>query len=336
MNPFEKHTASVFVVTSPFQALCAIAAIKQLEIKDYMMIAVLPENEDRNKQLLFFFEKEKIPFTPVAVRNSSTELRLLKIKALLCRRTKYRRLFVGDIRSITELCVGCQFVSNKASVVYLDDGNYTVSVLNGLASFDKKGLFTKLLSRWRRITSYQHLLTIYGDIPNTTFLIESLYLENAFEYKSTHKDKIKKGIYIVGTNLRLYSKCVGITEDQYTLKLEDLFNQLCKEKTDEQIVFIPHGRDSSVYAKSLCEKYNVEFRPSSVMVELELYYQPNPPAVIYGYTSSALFNLKKMYPHTEVYNILFEPTVKGRDYKEYEALSVYYEANGIRLIKETV
>ena len=333
MMPFDKHRASVFVVTSPFQALCAAAAINQLEIEDYLLIALLPDNEVRNDQLLGFLEQQQLHYTAIGTNNSSREMRVLQLKALVKKKNRYSRLFVGDFRNMTELYVGCSYISDKSDVIYLDDGNFTVSVLKNIVSFHETGKYLKLLSRLRKIKLFTNLLTIYGDIPNNKYCIEPLYLKYVMNDKVGKETKSKGGVYIVGTNMRLYCKSVGITEDQYISQLDIFLKRLKNDYQDEELVFIPHGRDTSEYAKELCNIYGIEFRPSETMIELALLNQPKVPAAIYGNTSSALFNLQKMFPDTAVYNVLYEPTVMGPGYQVYLALSDYYESNGILLSK---
>ena len=53
----------------------------------------------------------------------------------------------------------------------------------------------------------------------------------------------------------------------------------------------------------------------------------------FGFTSSALFNLKKMFPNTYVANVVFEPQETTEHYQDFLAISAYYEQNGIELIK---
>ena len=69
------------------------------------------------------------------------------------------------------------------------------------------------------------------------------------------------------------------------------------------------------------------------MVELELLNQPNTPMAIYGYTSSALYNLKKIFPHTRVINVLMDGDENNIFYRRYLMTSDYYMKNGIELIK---
>lgn len=335
MNPFGSHRASVFVVTSPFQALCALAAINQLEIYDYKIFAVLPYKESRNQQLIRFLSEQHLDFVPVNTRNSFLRIKLLQLKALFMKNKSYTRLFVGDIRNMTELIIGCCNVSDGSDIIYLDDGNFSLSVLKGIVSF-KNGKYYDLLTRVRKMGLHRNLLTIYHDIPSPNYIIEPLYLDNAFKRNNALNEDAKHGVYVVGTNIGLYCKSVGISEEQYIQKLDLLLQYLKNTYPEQRIVFIPHGRDKSLYASSLCEKYGLFFMPSSTMVELELTKQSAIPLAIYGYTSSALFNLKKLFPTTDVFNILYEAIPAGPAQQEYESWSSYYSGNGIKTIKEII
>ncbi len=79
----------------------------------------------------------------------------------------------------------------------------------------------------------------------------------------------------------------------------------------------------------------VFFGPTSLIGQT--YYQLNltpAPEAIYGYTSTALHTLKKLFPTARVVNILFQSPEDKPFYQDYVMCSEYYQKNGIEWINE--
>lgn len=334
MNPFEPHIPSVFVIASPFQALCAMAAIKQLQITNFMFIAFIPSDDPRSKQIENFFNEAAIKYVPI---RKFTRLVWLyyKIKALKHRDNQYKRLFLGDFRGIILSIIGSCYVSDNSEVVYLDDGNVTISILNNLISEpmnDINRVRLERVSNRRGFIFQKKWLTIYGDISNPNFIIKNLDL--SFAVQKNNLASTKGYIYIVGTNIERFCDALKISQSIFVSRLESLFCQIKNEYPNTPIVYIPHGRDNSEYAIKLCQKYECTFHRAEIMIELELLHQKSNPLAIYGFTSTALYNLKKIYPESQVVNVLFECCDDNIAFQEYKMLSEYYQKNGIELIME--
>lgn len=336
VNPFAKHIPSVFVVDTPFQSLCAIAAIRQLELEDYLLLVYLPKDGARNEQMRLVFKEYGIRCKFV---NSFGRI-TLKVAIWLSkrkRRSKYSRLFIGDLRDLNLYFVGLRYVDDGAEVIYLDDGNITISLLNDI--------MTEPLSEWsvsylkkielkRNIQFNRNFLTVYGDIENPKYHIMNLNLNLIVSKKCNAS--VQAGIYIIGTNIERYCGPLGIPYKTYINKLEELVIGLRTKYPDEKITFIPHGMDKSEYAKEICIRQHIDFEPSKMTVELKLLSCETQPKVVYGFTSSALYNIKKIYPQTRVVNVLYECNSNNPFYQEYSIYSEYYLKNGIELKKESL
>ena len=341
MTTFDKFVPSVFVVTSPFQALCAIAAIRQLEITDYKMFLYVPRSDPRNSQTIKLLKDNDIEYTlykTYSFLNTFLNYRF-KLGAICRRKNHYLRLFVGDFRNYMQLYIGANYVSNSSSLIYLDDGNVTIALLkdqitNPLSGLNKL-LFT-IISKYRNITPFKNMMTIYDDIPNTKYHISPLNLSYAIRGKKNKSSEGGKGVFVVGTNIKLYCLAMQYKYDDYVNKLDEIMYRLRLEYPKEPVIYIPHGRDTSEDAQDICHRYGCEFRKLDVMVEIELLRLSYSPLAVYGFTSSALYTLKKLYPDIKVVNILFDGDKNNGYYKEYLVTSKYYERNGIELIKESL
>lgn len=337
MHPFEKKVPSVFAVSSPFQILCAIAAIRQLEIEDYIMVVVFHKGGLRDNQMECLLKKYEINYRRYRHFNRFT-YSFTFYKALFSRNNHYKRLFIGDFRDILNCYVGCGLVSDHSDIVYLDDGNITISLLrvcrDSVPCVDEKNApFLKRISESRGFLFFKNLLTIYGDIPNESFNIGNLSLDRIVNDKCSLL-RVSKGIYIVGTNSDCYCLPLKLDENKFINYIDKLIGRLKLLYPQENIYYISHGAEYKHYAEELCEKNGIFFRRPTAMIEMDLLSFPNVPKAIYGFTSSALFNLKKLFPTAIVVNILFKNNLDNPFFLEYHYISDYYQKNGIELVEE--
>lgn len=334
-DPYLKSLPSVFVVASPFQILCAKAAIKQLEIDIYDFYVYLSKDNFRNDQVKRILNSLGISYKIIPDLKKLYFWRSV-INACFHKHNIYNRLFIGDFRSVSLFYVGLGLISDNSNVVYLDDGNITISILNGnnSASWAKKHQYLlRWISRMRKIDYGRNFLTIFSDISNSKYKIRQLLLEKIVD-NGQRLGNSPKDIFIIGTCVDSYCKPLDIPEEIYIKKLEELIVKLRQQYPDDNIYFIPHGREYKNYSQRLCEQYGCIFKRPQMMVELELINMHHPPKVICGYTSTALFTLKKMFPATKVVNILFELSLNNPFYKDYVITSEYYLQNGIEWINE--
>ena len=336
MKPFDYSIPSVFSIDTPFQALCAIAAIKQLHINDYIILAYFPRDEIRNAQLRAVLEKYGVTYK-VSKPFNRIAFKYAKWSALRKHHTHYKRLFIGDFRDMMLYYSSLRYISDGAHVVYLDDGSITISLLNDIINDpldEDSQLFLDELESKRSILTNKNILTIYDHIENPKYNIENLDLNLIMPQK--YKTQECEGVYIVGTNLESYSEALDIPVEAYIKKLDILTANLRYTYPEEKVVFIPHGKDTSNYAVDICNRHGVAFEPSEMTIELKLLNLQKPPKAVYGFTSSALYNIKKIFPQTRVVNILYEGKKNNPFYQEYLTCSEYYLQNGIELVKESL
>ena len=331
IKAFKKRVASLFVVSTPFQALCALATLKQLEISDYRIIAHLPQGNVRNEQLRAFLYSNGLKFTSYTPNKLSS--RYYRWLSFMRRHNGYDRLFVGNFNDVPGFLRACHEIKDGASIVYLDDGNNTVSLFRGMTTTSFSSEINKRLAiirSKRQFVLFRNFLTIYGDIKNQKYNIEELKL-NHIVNNNFLRNKYS-GIYIIGTVIEEVCKTYNIQRSYFINQLKILFELLLSEYPSESIVYIPHGRDSSEYAQALCREFNVEFRECETMVEIELMRGNSYPKAVYGYTSSALFSIKGLFSQTKVVNILCDVKANNQFYREIVEISKYYREHGIETI----
>jgi len=331
-EPFELHTPSVFAISSPLQVLCAVAAIRQLEINDFRVAVCYAKGDARNEQLWSILDYFKM-YDRVLMPISKFNLFLYRLKSMIHRNNQYKRLFIGDFRGAYDLILGSSYVSDGSNIVYLDDGLVTVSFLKDIITEPMDEIFKNFLNKLavrRKFELNKNLLTIYGDLKNPKYVVKPLNL--GYVISSNKNRDVIKDVYIVGTTVDRYCSPIGLSFARFIEGLEKVFVQIRKEYPCDTLTYVPHGRDVSLYAKEMCERYGCLFIRPQLTVEMELLKQNASPKVVYGFTSSALYNIKKMFPETRVINIMFECPKDNVFYQEYLMLSEYYLQNGIELL----
>lgn len=323
---FKKNIPSVFAVCSPFQVLCAVEAIREFEIKDYIFYVLFLENEKKRiNQTLGILETFDIKYNVVDFTHDWSKGRLLK--ALIPRHNKYKRAFIGHFRIDYLFHAAFSSISNNSVVVYLDDGTNCLTLLDNSFSFKKTNnhKIIKWASKLRNITYHKHLFTIYYDydIRNTDLRIYKNSLHNICQSKNFEQ---VNSAFIVGTAIDDYCKTTGITVKKYIICMKSILKDLLTNY--DNIYYFPHGRDDNKEIKQLCERYSIQYiRPSST-IEMYMFNSDNLPKVVYGFSSSALFNIKLFFPQLRVFNFMY----LYNTYNGYKDIALYYEKHDIKTI----
>ncbi len=325
-NAFDSMTPSVFVVGSPFQALCLVGAIRNLKLTEYKVVVIYYDRYYQVKNVLGRFG---VNYELRYVGKYRWRMRWYRITSLIHRNNKYKRLFLGDFRSETLLYFGLQYISDGADIVYLDDGNATLPLFDGkrttppLGCLDTK--YASVMTKYRKISFMKYFYSIYTGLPNEKFIIR----HNSLDILNGNTSEIdNRRVYIIGTNTGLYCKSMNFPELTIVKVLETIIHSIRNKYLQTEIIYIPHGKDTSLEVKNLCDRYCVEYKKLDVPVEL-YFVDEIKPIAIYGFMSSALFNLKQMFPASEVYNLYLPPSGEGDTIARKKSISEYYKKCGI-------
>ena len=325
-NAFDSSTPSVFVIGSPLQALCLVSAILNLGIDDYQVVVI---NSVRLEQVKSVLDRFGIDYSLRFVGWHRWRMRLYRISSFFHRYNRFKRLFIGDFRNETLLYFGLQYISDGSDIVYLDDGNATIPLFDGkrttppLGRIDIK--YATLMTRLRNISFMKYFYSIYTNLPNEKFVIKFNSLEILNRNTDGEDNRI---VYIIGTNTIRYCEIMNVTERRIINILETVIQEIRSKYLQTEIRYIPHGKDTSVEVKRLCECYCVDYKKLDVPVEL-YFVDQHYPIAIYGFMSSALYNLKQMFPTSDVYNIFVPPPGEGDIAARKKSIAEYYNKCGI-------
>lgn len=322
-----KGQSAVFCLSgSSFQALCMIEAIHAFEITDYRVLLCLSENElPRRGQIDTLLERYHIKYEIESVNFSITKAE--RFKALLPNKSKYKVAFIGDCNNELLIFKACRYVSDGGTLVYLDDGIATIQFFNGMFQLSSKlRPYYELMSGIRRIDFDRFFYTVYDDLEDGRHIpIINNFQTLALQQKA--KSTVS-GIYFIGTCIKDYCDFECIPVEQFMNVLQFIIHELRTNNPDESLVYVPHGRETMMSElERICKEENAELRMSKISVEMMLLEEKDYPRSVYGFTSSALYNIKKLFPETELCNITFTgntPKTNGK-----EITSQYYAKYGI-------
>lgn len=332
-SPIAKSCPSVFVICSPFQAMCAVEAIRDLEIEDYVLYVVMGRNprDNQTKSVLDYFKTKYIEIDKY--RDIYPYMKRLAI--LKSKHNRFHRAFVGGYGSMHHYYFAMRNISDGSVILTLDDGVETISLLkdSNLPKPAKKLSFINNILLWvakhkRKIDLRNKLYTIYSDIKNSHFILFPNTLSHLYNNVIGNDTK---GVFWAGTTHKSFYTQMGISEQEYFELLELIFGWMSCHYPDEKKVYIPHGTDSDVRLCELCKEYNFDYIKPMHNIELYLCNQSMPPKVVIGFTSSCLLNLKRMFSTIECINIIVE--VNGSVRNEYQAITDYYERNNISTMR---
>ena len=315
---------------SPFQAMCMIEAIKAYDIKDYKVMLCLSNNElPRMHQLAALLNKYNITFEIESIDFRITKIE--RIRAMLPTRKKYKLAFIGDCNNELLIFKAFRYISDGGTMVYLDDGIATIQFFNGLCQLSNKlRHYYNVICKIRDINFDKYFYTIYHDLGDG----KHITLANDFNYFASlmRGKQATKKVLLLGTCTNDYCRMENINPEVFLGELRNLMSELKCQYPGEEIVYVPHGRETYPEPKQYCEELGIEFCPTSISVEMMVLDASYRPKAVYGYTSSALYNLNLLLPDSDVCNVSFTGNTPGND--RIEITSSYYEKHGIRrLIK---
>lgn len=241
---------------------------------------------------------------------------------------KYNYTFLGDAFE-NQLNIWCLLrTCYKGRIIYLDDGSSSLNLLNNgvrLRGFLK--LIYNIVCSAMKIEKY-HMFTSYYRNPTDKIKV----VPNNFSIMATYMEnyQVDDCVYIVGTAVDEYCEYIGIDIKLYLVKLDALFSELNKTSS-RRIVYVPHRRDNNREVIKLCSKNCIDYEHLDIAIEIFFCKHKKCPKEIYGFGSSALHNLKMLFPKSQITNIFLEGSnVKGVD--EYMNIGKFYQSEGIKLL----
>ncbi|WP_294590975.1 hypothetical protein [uncultured Bacteroides sp.] len=324
---------ALFILTSPFQILNAIEAYYYYNIDNAKYLFVTDNVSMSRDQMIelaheFAIKYEIIENTNLRLGNIYSLFYLIKHLIFSREIFKYNYTFLGDALE-NQLNIWCSLrTCYGGKIIYLDDGSTSLNLLNNgvrLRGFFK--LLYNIVCSAMKIEKY-HMFTSYYRNPTDKFKVVSNNFSIMSKYMGNYQ--VDDCIYIVGTAVDEFCGYIGIDINLYLVKLDALFSEL-KRTSSERIVYVPHRRDNNKEVIKLCSKNRIDYEHLDVAIEIFFCKHKKCPKKIYGFGSSALHNLKMLFPKSQITNILLEGSnIKGVN--EYKNIGEFYQGEDIELL----
>ncbi len=316
------NNKSLFIINSPFQALCAFEAINHFkESNPEFFVFDCDDSKDKIVKLLkqYGYEPTIIPF--VGTRH------ILKI---LNKFDHYERIYIGDYFSYLQYLIAVNLAKRKSVFVYLDDGTATLDLLPSTGRKRYRGLSKRALS--------YRLLDIKVDLKQVKTIFFTIFdigketkfntVKNTFGFlPSDYSNIAEAGIYIIGTN----SSVISFKDESYDELLRKLIKNIRDRFPNTPIYYCPHRRDTNNH-DSLLKEQGVNLFQTEISVEVDFVTKKVNPLLIVGFASTALITLKLIYPSCVVESVRFNIEDEFTT-KSIRSIENYYLKNNIGIIQ---
>lgn len=321
----------LFLVASPFQVLCAYEAINSFHLKDYTVLVIYDLKDIRTKQLFNTLRYFSLKYTTYIAESTRQVFEIIfknNVVKELEVKSKYDAVFVGDYPSAVQRSFAVRYVKKQGQIICMDDGNTSLLILLDKKVYSLKAklfnIFFGVLSNLKRIKE-NVFFTTYSEIPTKKKVISN----DLISLKSA--DFSKEGVYFIGTNSVPYCEVHQIKIDTYYEMFEKILLLLKEKQMGQRCYYVFHGRDiGNTRIEGICQKCGFETLKLDEIVEMFFLKNRIEPLMVEGFSSSALFNLKKMFPCSKIVDVNVKTSTFVNE--EYEMISLYYKNIGIEEI----
>lgn len=322
---------NVFLVTSPFQYICANEARVAYGSKNNLLVLIEQDNPIGKKQMEALFNEQDWDHVINYPRNNRTFITPKIIKTIDklsngCLDT----LFYSEYYAWRSKLIIRNLSFKKH--VFFDDG--TMTFFDYYDHIEPKNTFY----RPRLLQDFQ--LRLQGIKPigklayfeNTEIFsifkfpnCVTKYKENTLETLNPHQeDKVKQ--------LTPYDIFIGqgsvdekgrITIDEYIKMIKSSLT-----KSDYPILYIPHRTEASHVTDKIKKIKNLTYHQPNFPIEIELSKNAITPHRIIGLSSTALYTLSKIHPNSPIELVEQKNVAQGeRDKRIQHYLSEYFASN---------
>ncbi len=290
---------SLFIITSPFQALCVKEAIKHFEIAKYSIVIITTTNDNRIEQTKNTLSYLDLKYECHLAGTSSFK-EIKRIGKLIQHDNKYSNVFVGDCCDIWLVSLALFVIRFNGKLMYIDDGASTISFLDGTVNNAlyraKRGFLTFL----GLIITFQKpsFFTVFNTKQRGLYII----VHNELTVFKDYSKNEQKGLYIIGTNIDAYCKEYNLSCREYISSFTSIIDDLLKNY-DEECFYIEHGRCKNNEIREVCQVKGINLMRPNVPIEFYFIQNNLEPKVIVGFDSTALFTLKALFNRCACKNI---------------------------------
>ncbi|MCF8780179.1 alpha-2,8-polysialyltransferase family protein [Vibrio sp. IRLE0018] len=297
---------NLFFISTPFQALNAFEAIRKYNCKDNIVVIRELESSDADQKLLNLLHRyDWLDIITLPRKSSGIKPRLIRLLGSLKRTNTnltFDNVFYAEYpsRHIETVLANINILYNE---VMFDDGTWT---LRAYETHLKKQAKTEGSSLKRSLT-----LNLFGyKAPRPRSPGQNFNLFTIFDIQDKNITIIKNSLDVLKSEILATPSIIdekiiafigdggtdlGLNLDSYCRYIEQISTKGVK------VVYFPHRNEKQHVKDRISLINNLQYATNSKgSIELELAKFKNIEA-IYGFYSTALFSLSKLYPKISIF-----------------------------------
>ena len=320
---------SMFIVSTPFQLMCAYEASQYFNRKASLLIVIYGKDTQTNNEQLDYLVKlldwENIVFVNDEQTSSKFLASVKKLKSIKGQSFEY--VFMGNYSFLD-----CLFAANvhTEQVFLLDDGTATLIYHQKIMKQEVDTTSWKDKLKKYRYKFFglkiklKHEIKFFSCIPveriaNETIIYhEFSFLKEKFDIISD--EPTDQNIYYLGTPREI--ETILVSQKRYLS---------FSEYTDLQgkIYYVPHRFQSSAILFSYLEEQGVEILKNDMPIELFLLMKKIYPFCVVSTISTALITLKKIFPKTKCVALRPNELYQERDHDHLANIYQTFSDQGV-------
>ncbi|BBM65880.1 hypothetical protein VA249_25260 [Vibrio alfacsensis] len=310
---------NLFVVTSPFQYICANEARISYNLDKNILIYVEQSTESGIHQMEALFDQNCWDYViriPRANRTFSVPKAIRKAKAIIKEKTVNNLIFSEYFGWRTNLILANMTAKNY---IYIDDGTATLLEYDDCIAPNKPYTRSRLLQDL--LIRLQQLSPPQQRTPNEKLELFSIFDfdDNRVKYKRNNLDFLRTFIdadKVFSTNAPvglIGQACIG---EKRGISIDDYVQDLQKISKEQKngIFYFPHRTESDEVKNRVKAISGLHYHTPSAPIELEISLADIQLSGIIGVTSTALYTVSKIYSSLPIKVLGGE--LKGNNYRD--------------------
>ncbi len=296
---------NIFIVTSPFQYICALEAKHHFECKNNILAVINQDTESgikHQKALINHDEWDHVLYTPRNNRSKNTPKLIKELKRLI-EDGDVEYLFFSEYNSWRSNVILTN-IQHQTSV-HIDDGTMTILDLEDI----KKN---SIKNKPKAFKNFMLILKGLQPVPYTNNT-KDLIVFSIFNFVNEPVNFIENKLTLLkrtSKNHKIYKQdapigyigqgAVGhknqISEEIYIKRIKSI-----SEQFNRQIIYFPHRAEKPGIRIRLKEIKNLTYHTPKLPLEMELMEEKIHLSSFVGTISTAMFTIKKLDEEVSIY-----------------------------------
>ncbi|SHO57602.1 hypothetical protein [Vibrio quintilis] len=294
---------NVFLVTSPFQYICANEAREVYQTRNNLLVLIEQDNPIGKKQMSSLLEEKNWDIIIRYPRNNRTKITPLIINKInKLSQGHLQCLFYSEYQSWRSKLIIRNLSFNKH--IFFDDGTMTF--------FDYYDYIEPKLPFYRPRWVQDYLLKFKGIKPigkleffeNTEVFSIFNFPNCHIKYKENTLNILRKKIHSNKKELAYFDVFIGqgSIDEKGRISVNDYISSIKTAINDSpsQLLYIPHRTEAKHVSSEIKRLKGIIYHHPTFPIELELIEHGVIPKTIIGLSSTALYTLSKIYPESTI------------------------------------